>query len=156
MPVPPAARRVLVAHVARMKHDLGKYVALRQRWLGPDAPLEERLAALVDDLLATRRGPDGTLDALSVWGEFHPGLYGQAPLEEGCVVDLSSDPDVRAIDGAMAELARALPALREGVADEGLVDRACAAAREVAARCRALDRRLRAGDEDELEPGGTR
>lgn len=156
MPVPPSARRALVAHVARMKHDLGKYVALRQRWLGADAPLHERLEALVDDLLATRRGPSGTLDALSVWGEFRPGLLGEAPLEEGCRVDLSADPDVRAIDAAMAELSRVLPALRAGEVGEALIDRAGAAAREVADRCRALDRRLRAGHDDDPEPEGAR
>lgn len=158
MPLPQSARRAVVAHVARMKHDLGKYVALRQRWLGDEASLDERRSALEDDVLATRRGPADTVDALTIWQEFRPGLLGEAPLEAGCRVDLSSHPEmgahVRAIDAAMGELAAVLPALRGGEAPEALVERGCAAAREVAERCRALDRQLRAGGEDEHEPGG--
>lgn len=153
--LPLAARSALVAHVARLKHDLGKYVALRQRWLGAAAPLDERRAALADDLLSTRRGPEGTLDALSVWGEFRPALVGEAELPGGHRVDLTGDPDMDALDAGMVALADVVVALRAGDRSEDLVVRGSEASLVVSERCRALDKRLRAGREKLVGAPGT-
>ncbi len=66
----------LLEHTRRLKHDLGKYVRFQGRWLAPDAGLDARREALAADLLHTRRGPDGSVDALEVWDDFREGLEG--------------------------------------------------------------------------------
>lgn len=142
--LPADALPALSAHVARLKHDLGKYVALRQRWLAEGASAQERREALVDDLLATRRGPDATLDAVSVWSEFRPALMGEDPLPGGHRVDLSQDRDVRALEEAMTVLARVTAALRAGESSDDLVQQGSTAALAVSDGCRSLDRRVKA------------
>ena len=56
---PPEQLRTLAEQLGRLKHDLGKYICFRQRWLPEDAPTDERREALVADLLQTRSGPSG-------------------------------------------------------------------------------------------------
>ena len=53
--------------LARIRHDLGKYVVLQQRWLPPGATDGERRAAVLADVLETRRSPRSTDDAVAVW-----------------------------------------------------------------------------------------
>jgi len=125
--------RALIEAAAAAKHDLGKYVAFQIRWLPPDAPPAELLEALRRDVLQTRRGPAGSEDAPALWRRLRPPLAGLGP----------SDPDLAAVDAAVAALEVALPALRSGAASP--VDLAAAAghARAVAAHLAALHRRLR-------------
>lgn len=140
----PEAWSALAAHVGRLKHDLGKYVALQQRWLPADAPSADRRAALRDDLLSTRRGPSGIQDALSVWQEFRPGLRGEVELPGGHRVDLSAHPVVRAVEEGMGVLAEVVAALRAGDVSDEQVLRGGEAAVAVSDGCRALERLVRA------------
>lgn len=139
----PAALAAVEDHAARLKHDLGKYVALQQRWLGPDPDPAELEQALRADLLATRRGPSGTVDAAAVWAEFRPGLVGAEALASGAVVDLSDHPDVRRIDAGVAEIRLTAAALRADDIDAPQIERGAAAARDVAEACSDLLRRAR-------------
>jgi hypothetical protein len=139
----PHVRSALEEHLGRMKHDLAKYVAFQVRWLPEDAPLEARREALRSDLCATRRGPDGVQDAVALWAVFRPALVGEADLAGGERVDLSGDPDLQAIEGAMEVVGRTARALREGIAGEVEVGEGTAAALEVADRARELHRRTR-------------
>ncbi len=142
--VDPNALGPLADHVGRLKHDLGKYVSLQARWLADDATGEERRKALEADLLSTRRGPDGSQEATSVWAEFRPGLIGEADLGGGARADLSDDPELRALDLNMAIVAEIADALRAKTADDEAVARGSEAARNVAETCRSLARRVRA------------
>lgn len=138
------ARDALREHLARLKHDLGKYVAFQQRWLGQDADPGARRAALESDLIHTRRGPDGSVDALTVWADARPALVGQATLG-GAVVDLACDPDIARLDGAMRALAPLVDALRAGQATDHALARGSALALDVSETCRRLVERTRVG-----------
>ena len=145
IPVEPEAREALAAHLSRLRHDLGKYVSLQVRWLGDDADPASLREALAADLLATRRGPSGTVDALALWAEFRPALFGEAPLPDGPTVDLTGDADLARLDAGMAEIALAIAGLRAGDLDAEGVRRGAGAAARVAEACRALWARARGG-----------
>ena len=130
----------LVQHCARIKHDLGKYVAFQVRWVAADAPLAERCAALEADLKATRRGPDGTVDAPTLWRELRAPLVGDVALADGTTVDLSAEPLVATIDAAMATITAVISALDAGTVGDVDVDRGTDAAKTVAEACRELHR----------------
>ena len=121
-------------------------MALQQRWLAEDADDAALLDALRADLLHTRRGPEGSVDACAVWREFRPGLFGEAELAPGVSLDWSADPDVQRLDQLMGHIAAAMPLLRDPPTDIGdtysLHDLRRSAA-EVADRCRELARRVR-------------
>ncbi|MBW1879888.1 MAG: hypothetical protein JRI25_15545 [Deltaproteobacteria bacterium] len=133
----------MAEYLARVKHDLGKYICFQVRWLAPDASVQERRAALVADLTATRRGPGGSRDAASLWAALRPALVGEASLPGGATVDLSSDPLVQMIDEAIAVIAEVVPALGVDPVDEAAVGRAERAARKVSEACQDLVRRYR-------------
>jgi len=137
------SRRALAEHLGRLRHDLGKYISLQTRWAGPDASAAVLLAAVRADLLHTRRGPAGVVDAPTVWVEFRVHLVGQAPLSDGAWVDLTSDGDFGRLDAAMVEVTAVVCELRRGAGDTALVGRGVDAARVVAQSCRALHRRAR-------------
>lgn len=137
----PDIRAAVAEHAALCKHDLGKYVALQTRWTAPDAPLEERRAAVLADLSQTRRGPDGNADAVAVWALLRPALFGEVALLDGSIVDLRDDVDVASIDAAIGEIAVLIPGLSE--ADEARVARAMVCATAVAEACQRLYRRAR-------------
>ncbi|MEZ4316125.1 MAG: hypothetical protein R3F61_01415 [Myxococcota bacterium] len=145
MPAP--ALEALLDHTSRLKHDLGKYVRFQGRWLGPDADLDARREALAADLLHTRRGPDGSVDASSVWAEFSGELLGERPLrsaEEGSgTFDLRADPDVARIVDGMAVLDAVIAALRSDSLDEAGVIEGERAAEQVASAIRSLVERVR-------------
>jgi len=128
----------------RLKHDLGKYVGLQARWLPPDAGLQERREALVQDVLQTRRGPEGNVGAREVWSPFEAVLLGHSALPGGGLVDLAGDPDVVTLRTRMDTLS----ALRDEAAVHRLeaegVASAMAACADVATACRSLVRRARA------------
>jgi hypothetical protein len=78
----------------RLRHDLGKAIVLSRRWLADGASEAELRAALRDDLLRTRRGPDGVVSAFEVWAA-----------RRGEVLVVFPDHDaVRVIDAAMEAL----------------------------------------------------
>jgi hypothetical protein len=139
----PHTRDAVAEYVARVKHDLGKYVSFQVRWLGPEASVEDRRAALVADLTATRRGPEGSRDAASIWAALRPALVGEAPLPAGPTMDLSDDPLVQRIDEAIAVIAEVVSMLGEDPVDEAVVDRGEHAALAVSEACRDLVRRYR-------------
>lgn len=134
----------LGSHVARLRHDLGKYVSMQVRWLGEGASPEALRDAVMADLLTTRRGPRGVQTALAVWAEFRPALLGEQELVEGVHVDLSEDSDVRQLVHHMAIIAEVSAGLQTGLADGGTIGRGAEAARNVAEACRSLGRRVRA------------
>ena len=133
----PAQARALLLVVGRIKHDLGKYVALQQRWVGPDASLEDRRAAAHADLLSTRRGPTGSQDAVAVWEGFEADL-----VQEG-VPDVVGDPDIVAIKIRMEEIAHVIGLLRSGNSGEAVLTAGREAALDVSETCRRLARRVR-------------
>jgi hypothetical protein len=121
----------LVDHAARVKHDLGRYVAFQVRGLPPDAPLELRRDALAADLLATRKGPQGSEDAAELWARLRAGFG-----------DRVDHPAIAVLDARMADVAAAITALRAGNADAAAVDAGITAALAVAAACKNLTQQL--------------
>jgi hypothetical protein len=130
--LPPEAAAALAVTIARLKHDLGKYIALQARWLDDGSTAAERLDALRADLLSTRRGPAGSVDATAVWQEFRKAL--SAAL---------SDPDLVVVDAAMERVGGIIELLRADAATEEDVALGLSAAREVSDRIRQLDKRAR-------------
>lgn len=61
---------------ARARHDLGKYISFQARWLEPGAPVDALRDALREDLLRTRKGPDGVVTAAALWRELREPLVG--------------------------------------------------------------------------------
>jgi len=90
-----------------MKHDLAKYLTLNQRWLATNPTVSELRLALRDDLLETRRGPNGSRDAWQVWQDFGPELLGERAYPHG-YSDLSADEGVSRIDAGMRAVRRSL------------------------------------------------
>jgi hypothetical protein len=118
-----------LSRLARLRHDLGKYVALQTRGLPPDPTDDELREALAADLLRTRSGPDGARDALEVW--------------EDVKVDLGGDPHFDRLLAAIERLRPRIAALRTGSLDRaGLLD-AADAAREASDAAVALHRSRR-------------
>ncbi|MBN1335926.1 MAG: hypothetical protein JXB39_08205 [Deltaproteobacteria bacterium] len=120
----------LVEAVARVRHDLGKYVAMELRWLPPDPDPEAVRAALRADVGATRRQGDRLESAPALWDRLRPSLAG-----------LADDPDVAAVDAAMEGLRALLPDLDHAPADR--LAKGAAAAMEVAHALKRLDQRVR-------------
>lgn len=138
----PDVARAMLEHIGRVKHDLGKYVALQARWLGPEASAVQRLEALRQDLLETRRGPGGTQDAVSVWRALRRPLLGLETVG-GEMVDLSDDPDVTAVEGAMRHIEDVLPLLGGQALQPAAVDAAMGHALACAEAVRSLHKRAR-------------
>lgn len=127
--------RASAEQIADLVHDLGKYVHLSARMLGPEAGLEERWAALREDLLETRRGPKGVQSAAAVYAQRRAAL----------LPSLDAHPAVRALDAHMAVIAAESDALRALPGPDGAAraDRLTAAARGAQAASRALQAALR-------------
>lgn len=140
--LPPAERRAAHALLSRLKHDLGKYVAFQQRWLGDDPDPTELLDALRADLLATRRGPEGEVSAVDVWGAARPALLGERPVD-GIHVDLRHDADVVELTAQVSELESWMPELRGDAPSAACLERCRALALNIADACRRLERRAR-------------
>ncbi len=60
-------RMSLLEAASRARHDLGKYISFQARWMEPGAPVDTLREALRDDLLRTRKGPDGVFTAAALW-----------------------------------------------------------------------------------------
>ena len=127
-------------HLARLRHDLGKYVALQTRGLAPGADADALQQALVADVLKTRRSRVGVESAPSIWAAYRPTLVGEQPLTDGTRVFWADDPDVVAIDRAMRVLAELVPALEANQAAPEDLARGVAASRSASDAIRALYR----------------
>jgi hypothetical protein len=114
--------------VARIRHDLGKYVALQQRWLPADPSLGLLREALVADLLQTHRSTAGASDVEAIWA----GLVDARAVAQ----DRAMDELSRAVDRLVAGLGP----LRDGTADRPALEALSAEALEIARLCRALGR----------------
>jgi hypothetical protein len=120
------AEMSLLEAAARARHDLGKYICFQARWLEPGTPVDTLRDALRDDLLRTRRGPDGTQDAVAVWAELREAL---APA------------GVERVDALMATLADR--AARLDTLDAAALAETVELARDVADELRAIHIRMR-------------
>ncbi len=116
----------LLEAAARARHDLGKYVAFQARWLEPGATAEALRDALREDLLRTRKGPDGVVDAATLWREL------RAPL---------APAGVERVDALMATLA--VRAATLDTLDAAALEDTARLAREVADELKALHARVR-------------
>lgn len=124
--------------VAALKHDLGKYVAWMSAnldeacWRGPVR--DELIDALTRDLLRTRTPAEGPPEAAwELWDRLAAAL--PRPWTE---------PELRTVDGAVAVLRAAEPALRarDGAALTDQRDGVRAAQRTIRAALQQLHRRL--------------
>jgi hypothetical protein len=111
----------------RIRHDIGKYVTLQQRFLPADPTVEDLREALVADLGSTHRGPAGTRSIGEVWADL---------AEERA--ELAQEPAFDVLDARIAALVAALPDLATATAEE--VARVAGLARDAADACRALGR----------------
>ena len=132
-------------HVARLKHDLGKYIAFRQNWLADEADEDALRQALVADLHHTRRGPAGSVDAQTVWREFRPPLLGEVALAGLVVQRLGGVDEFDPGDGDIHEDAAC--SVRLGGHLEGLGVAVCDELQPrvqlpMAVRCLCVERRL--------------
>lgn len=116
----------LADRLADLRHDLGKYIRFETRFVEDNADLGALRDALRADLLATRRRGDQLEPAVAVWARMRP-------------VELDGDPDVVAIDAAMARLSSFDPS-----APEPALREAATLAREVSEATRRLHTRARA------------
>lgn len=115
----------LAEATARAKHDLGKYVAFQLRWLAPDCSDAELLEALQADVLNTRRGPDGSESAMSIWNRLKPELAGA---------------EVQAVEDGVATLSAHAEGLAGGTLSRDQMEACAQAAREIARHLAALAR----------------
>jgi hypothetical protein len=123
----------------RLRHDVARYVALQARWLGPDAPVDALRAALREDLLATRRGPDGVATIAQVAGPLVHALRGG----DGRVPDLGSDPVIGVFLAAIARIVAFAERLGDGTLPDADLAVARDAALDAASAARAATARLK-------------
>jgi hypothetical protein len=140
--LPPAGLDALAQHLARARHDLGKYVAFQARWLPDGAGADELRAALLADLTRTRAAAGLVESAPEIWDRLRPALVGQAPLDDGSRVDLSGDADFLEVEAHIAVVRAALPTLP--AAPRPALEEARAAALGIAAALQRLHARARA------------
>lgn len=126
----------------RLRHDLGRYIAMQSRFVAPGDDAATRRTALCDDLLATRRGPSITLDAAQVFEPAAAVLSGRAPLVGDRSVDLRSVPRVARLFRAMQVVDDLIGKLRAGELADAELDQAIASAIEASDACRTLTRHV--------------
>lgn len=137
------ARSLLLEHLRALRHDLGKYISFQARAIAASDASGLR-EALLADLLCTRRGPEGSVDAFSLWQGLAPELRGERELGPGLRVDLRGDETFDALAREMEEIARAIALLREDAVTDLALAETAARAREVARLCTELWSRARA------------
>lgn len=134
-------RAALLLLCDRIKHDIGRYVTLQQRWLASDATDDERVEAIIADVLHTRRDELGSTDVVALWRGHAPALLGKIALSAR-PVDLSADHDVASLEALMARLQQVIDAVRAGQLFDAR--QASAICGQVAQHVNALSRRARA------------
>jgi len=139
----PGQQQELLEYVERLRHDLGKYIAFQLRWLPAQPSTEELRLALVADLAQTHRSAAQVESGPQIWRRSRPALVGEAPLPGGALADLSADPDLRAIDEAMAVIGELIPQLEHAGLRQ--LQAGAIAARAVASALSRLRGRLREG-----------
>jgi hypothetical protein len=132
----------LVEWALRLRHDLGKYISMQQRWLAPDATISERKDALLADILETRRSSEGVVDAFQIWSEFWALFSGASSLSDGTVLDLSEDRDLQQVASNLEVLAGVMQALSAERIEPQLVEEGEEAARAISGACRSFSRRI--------------
>ena len=113
----------VVEDLADIRHDLGKYLTLGARFLGPEPGVADLREALKGDLLRTARRASGDETAWELWARLRP---------DG----LDTDPDVQKIDEGIQALAMA-----DLEGDRTVLEAAAACAVEVSQATRNLHRR---------------
>jgi hypothetical protein len=108
---------------------------MQQRWLPESAGPGELREALRSDLLATRRGPEGQVDAMTVWAEFRVVL-----LRDPAV---SKTSEFGRIESSMIVVSEVARKLEHGTATDDDVAQGAVAADSVAVACRDLHRKVR-------------
>ena len=132
-------RAALIEWIGRLKHDLGKYITMSQRWLEPDASISERREALIQDVTETRRGPDGTQTAVEVWGSFRAVYEGSEALPGSRARSLRGLTYLQELATTMHELSEWMPQLTVD-AGADVVEHGAALTQRVARCCRELAR----------------
>jgi hypothetical protein len=140
--IDPQLLPALQQQLADLRHDLGKYVAFQLRWLPPEPSDPELREALGADLGRTRCSGEQIESAPALWARLRAPLVAERPLAEGGLVDLSSDPDLLAIDAAIEEIEALLLSISE--ADRERLEAGRRAALEVSDATKRLLRRARA------------
>lgn len=113
--------------LARLRHDLGKAIGFQRRWLPDPSDEDELRAALVEDLLRTRRSGDQVISAVELWTKLRTELRAEPAL--------AGDPELAELDDAMATIEILSASLAAGASGEHL-RRAAAAADRVTELCR--------------------
>lgn len=113
----------LIEDLGDLRHDLGKYITLEVRFLGPDPGTEALRAALRADLHQTAKRGDEVRSAWEVWASLRPAA-------------LDGDVDLLRIEAS-------LQALRDVdlSGDRSALEQAADLARDVAEATRSLYRR---------------
>jgi hypothetical protein len=142
--LPAASLAALREHLARVRHDLGKYVAFQARWLPGGAGIEELRGALSADLARTRSCAGRVESAPEIWERLRPALVGAVALEDGSRVDLSNDADFLDVEAGIAVVREVLPALPS--APPAVLEGARTAALGIAAALQRLTTRARAAE----------
>ncbi len=138
--VAPEASAALRTGLRRLRHDLGKSMSLQLRFAGPGASEAELVEALAQDVIHTRRSPQGSVSARVLFEAARPWLVGEAdvPGARGIRVDLSDDEAFRALADAVSELARHEAEIWRGALRGATLERLVAAAHAGTRACRAL------------------
>jgi len=87
----PEALEELVEDLAELRHDLGKYITFETRFVGEAGSTDDLRGALRQDLLQTHRRRGEVETAWALWARLRP-------------AELAAEPEVEAIDRALAEL----------------------------------------------------
>jgi hypothetical protein len=127
----------------RLRHDVGKYITMQQRWLGDEASVNARCEALLADVLQTRRREAETEDLFALWAEFEAVFGGRVCLGDGTRLDIVDDVDLMNIKSNVCLLEDVVRQLSSERPNPDLLERAEGATREISGACRSFSRRLR-------------
>lgn len=136
----------LVEWAKRLRHDLGKYITMQQRWLAPGASIEERYEALIADVVETRRSTQKVVDAFHIWAEFRSIFSGEVALSDGTAWNLLNDEDLVSIEMNLEILAGVLRGLSGGGRTPVLLKQGEEATRAISGACRSFSRRIQRRD----------
>jgi len=136
------SRPALREQIQDLRHDLGKYMVFQLRWLAPEPSDDELREALVTDLARTRAAGDKVETAAQLWARLRPPLVGEVELSDGTIANIGDDPDLLAIDEALALITDLIPRLDDASREQ--LEAGKRAAMDAAAATRRLQKRARA------------